>query len=146
MAQNKCWTADRPKKRGLNHPDKCPLCDQDEETINHLLVACVFARTFWYRLLRKLGLHSLAPIPGSHSFLDWWEDTSGAVWGLMRKAVNSLIMLGAWLIWKHRNRCVFDFLQPNLDLLLILDEEEVRKWTLVGAKGLSHLTAAQPSP
>jgi hypothetical protein len=41
---NKCWTADRLARRGLNHPDKCLLCDQQEETAQHILVACVFAR------------------------------------------------------------------------------------------------------
>jgi hypothetical protein len=39
-AHNKCWAADRLAKRGLSHPDKCLLCDQEEETINHLLVSC----------------------------------------------------------------------------------------------------------
>jgi hypothetical protein len=27
VAQRKCWTADRLARRGLNHPDQCPLCD-----------------------------------------------------------------------------------------------------------------------
>jgi hypothetical protein len=40
VAQNRCWTADRLAKRGLNHPNKCPLCDQNAESINHLLVSC----------------------------------------------------------------------------------------------------------
>lgn len=31
-------------KRGLPHQAACPLCDQDVETINHILVSCVFAR------------------------------------------------------------------------------------------------------
>uniref|UniRef100_A0A0A9CBE6 Uncharacterized protein n=1 Tax=Arundo donax TaxID=35708 RepID=A0A0A9CBE6_ARUDO len=25
-----------------------------------------------------------------------------------RKGLNSVIMLGAWIIWKQRNACVFD--------------------------------------
>jgi hypothetical protein len=61
VTQIRCWTADRLAKRGLNHPSKCPLCDQDSETTNHLLVTCVFARVFWYKVLRKFGMYSLAP-------------------------------------------------------------------------------------
>jgi hypothetical protein len=34
----------------------CPLCDQHDETINHLLVGCSFARHFWFELLRPFGL------------------------------------------------------------------------------------------
>jgi hypothetical protein len=34
---NKCWTADRLKKRGLDHPENCVLCDQEDETVQHIL-------------------------------------------------------------------------------------------------------------
>jgi hypothetical protein len=64
VAQKKCWTTDRLAKRGLNHSEKCLLYDQEEETLNHLLVKCSFSREFWYLLLRKFGLHSLAPQSG----------------------------------------------------------------------------------
>jgi hypothetical protein len=64
-AQKRCWAADRLAKRGLNHPDRCPLCDQESETIDHLLVCCVFTREFWFFPLRQFGLQSLAPQPGS---------------------------------------------------------------------------------
>ena len=40
--QNRCWTADRLARRGLQHPLRCPLCDQSDETMRHLLVACPF--------------------------------------------------------------------------------------------------------
>jgi hypothetical protein len=53
--QNRCWAADRLAKRGLPHPSKCPLCDQESESLNQLLVSCVFTRVFWYKVLRKFG-------------------------------------------------------------------------------------------
>jgi hypothetical protein len=40
---------------------KCLLCDQEEETISHLLVTCVFSRAFWFELFQKFGLQNLAP-------------------------------------------------------------------------------------
>ena len=48
--KGKCWTADQLAKHGLSHPDKCLLCDQEEETVQHILTTCVFARQFWHRL------------------------------------------------------------------------------------------------
>jgi hypothetical protein len=33
VAHKKCWTADRLACHGMDHPDKCPMCDQEEETI-----------------------------------------------------------------------------------------------------------------
>jgi hypothetical protein len=47
VAHDRCWTADRLEKRGLPHPQCCPLCDQEDKTINDLLVACVFSRQAW---------------------------------------------------------------------------------------------------
>ncbi|KAE8819635.1 hypothetical protein D1007_02280 [Hordeum vulgare] len=41
---DRCWTVDRLEHRNLPHPQRCPLCDQAPETIQHLLPACPFAR------------------------------------------------------------------------------------------------------
>ena len=45
--QNWVWTSNRLARRGLPHQERCPFCDQDAETINHLLIRCVFAREIW---------------------------------------------------------------------------------------------------
>jgi hypothetical protein len=42
--RNRCWTADRLRKRGLQHPVRCVLCDQEEEDVQHILTTCVFTR------------------------------------------------------------------------------------------------------
>ena len=110
-------------------------------TINHLLVSCVFARQFWYLLLRQVGLHSFSPQPSDTSFDSWWEKASGATSGLIQKGLNSLIVLGAWTLWNHRNRCIFYGITPNHGGALTLAGEERQLWNLAGAKGLSSLTA-----
>jgi hypothetical protein len=61
VQHNRCWTVDRLARRGMDHPDCCPLCDQQEETINHLLFSCVFVRQFWDGLLRAADLQELVP-------------------------------------------------------------------------------------
>ena len=139
VTHNRCWTANRLAKRGMNHPASCPLCDQDPESINHMLVSYVFTRVFWYTMLRKFGLHSLAPQPDATSF-NWWEKSSDIVSRMVKKGLYSFNILGAWMVWKHRNRVVFDGATPNLPLLL-RSAEERHKWQLVGAKGLSFLVA-----
>jgi len=109
VAHNRCWTADRLVRRGLPHPEYCPLCDQEDETIDHLLVSCVFEREFRFFLFRQFGLQTISPQPTELSFHAWWENASSSTKdGLMRQGVNSLIILGAWTIWNHRNSCVFD--------------------------------------
>jgi len=41
----------------------------------------------------------------------------------MQKGLNSLIVLGAWTLWNHRNRCVFYGITPNLGELSPLLEK-----------------------
>jgi hypothetical protein len=48
-----------------------------------------------------------------------------------------LIILGAWTLWKHRNRCVFDAMMPNLAIGLAQANEDRKMWELAGAKGVS---------
>jgi hypothetical protein len=145
VAHNACWTADRLARRGLPHPECCPLCDQEEETIDHLLVNCVFAREFWFFLFRQVGLQNLSPQSPDLSFHAWWDDASSiSEVGLKRQGVNSLIILGAWTIWNHRNSCVFDGAAPNLAKALILAGEERHLWSMAGARGLSFLAALLP--
>jgi hypothetical protein len=38
VPHKKCWTADQLARRGLDHLEKCPLCDQDEEIIDQKTV------------------------------------------------------------------------------------------------------------
>ncbi|ONM62498.1 Tudor/PWWP/MBT superfamily protein [Zea mays] len=63
VAHMRCWTADRLAKKGMDHPTRCLLCDQEAESLDHLVVSCVFTRDFWFHLLRPFGLESLAPQP-----------------------------------------------------------------------------------
>jgi hypothetical protein len=60
-----------------------------------------------FHLLRQFGFQNLAPQPGRISFMSWWEEISEAVNDLALKGLNSLISLGVWTLWNHRNRCVF---------------------------------------
>jgi hypothetical protein len=145
VAHNRCWTADRLAKRGLPHPERCPLCDQAEETINHLLVSCAFSRQVWFNILQWVGLQGLSPQPEDISFDDWWAGMNSGIDGQARKGLNSLIILGAWSIWNHHNRCVFDGIQPSLNGVLAVVKDELHLWSLARARGVSHLLALVPA-
>lgn len=40
----RCWTGERRTRHGLPHDPKCRLCDQEMESLDHLLAQCVFSR------------------------------------------------------------------------------------------------------
>ena len=71
--RNRCWTADRLQKRGLPHPAHCPLCDQEDENVQHLLTSCVFARQFWFNIFRPLNIAGLVPSRHCTSLAAWWK-------------------------------------------------------------------------
>ena len=103
--------------------------NQEEETINHLLVSCVFAWQFWFFLLQHFGIHQFCPQLTYSSFDLWWENSSNAAAaGLTRKGFNSLVILGAWILWNRCNRCVFDGATPSLVGALGFALEESRLW------------------
>jgi hypothetical protein len=119
-------TADRLQRRGMDHPERCPLCDQDQETLNHMLLGCIFAREFWFKLLLLVNLQHLAHQSCEGVFMDWWQDLSTKVPRIARNGLNSLVILGVWTLWKHRNGCVLTI--RVLVLLLLL---EVLVWRLI---------------
>jgi len=139
VAHNRCWTADRLARRGLPHPTSCLLCDQEEENIQHLLVGCVFSRQFWFSLFQRFGLTALAPQPQDICFDDWWEKVEASVAGDLRQGLNSLVILGAWSIWRYRNNCVFNGASPSVAAAIALAFEEAHLWSLAGARGLTLL-------
>jgi hypothetical protein len=122
--RNRCWTADRLRKRGLQHPARCVLCDQEEEDVQHILTTCVFAREFWFTILNAIGLAARTPDQSANTFADWWRKACKRLPKTMKKGLNSLIILGSWLLWKLRNSIVFDSARPCLNTLLVATRDE----------------------
>jgi hypothetical protein len=72
--------------------------------------------------------------------MEWWRRTNELPLGLIKKGLNSLVILGAWTLWKHQNHCVFDATAPNL-AAAIAQTEERRVWVLARAKEITSLMA-----
>jgi hypothetical protein len=144
IAQRRFWTADRLQKRGMDHPASCPLCDPEQEPPDHLLIGCVFARDFWFKLQTEVNLQSMASQLVDASFIGCWRWLDTQIHGVAGEAVNSLIILGAWTLWKHQNSCVFDKNRPNVDLAVRMADQERERWELARARKLSLLTSHIP--
>jgi hypothetical protein len=133
---NRCWTSDRLARRGLPHQTACPFCDQAEETINHILVSCVLSREIWEGILRKLRL-DMVPRPIFCSRVwTWWCKAIAAIPKDFKKGFNSLAILVIWELWKHRNACVFDGVQPQPQVIFAQVAVASRTWGLAGASNL----------
>jgi hypothetical protein len=132
---DRCWTAARLARRGLQHHPSCLLCDQMPETIHHLTVGCPFARQIWHEILAWLRM-TCNPPTGDDTLFEWWSATRQVTPKAMRKALDSVTLLVPWMVWKHRNACVFDRARPSISNLLHQIKDEVAAWVRAGAKGL----------
>ena len=71
--RKRLWTADRRRRHGLEACGPCWLCDQEEETVDHLLVNCSFAKVIWWNTLSWMECPCtfLEPM----TLQQWWSHT-----------------------------------------------------------------------
>lgn len=83
-----CWIAICLARRQLQHLEKCLLCDQEEDNLLQLILTMtppVFS----------LIMYVVARWSPRFSSPD------------SKNGLNSLIVLAAWMLWKHQHDCVF---------------------------------------
>jgi len=139
---DRCWTVQRRKKRNLQADDPCAFCDQESETIDHLLVSCVFARQIWSFLLHRLGWDIAVPSTVDQSLADWWFSAHKRIAKADRKCFDSMVVLTCWWLWKERNRRTFDHQAHSTTELLALISDEVVCWFHAGYQHLYPVAAA----
>lgn len=127
--QNRCWTSDRLARHGLDHQEACPFCDQEEESINHILLDCVFAKEVWTRVCQAMNKPEWAPTSGL-KLAEWCTDKIGG--GPRRKDTRAVMILVMWELWKHRNAIVFDGATPSLNHVTHTIGLEGRTWKRAG--------------
>uniref|UniRef100_A0A0A9E012 Uncharacterized protein n=1 Tax=Arundo donax TaxID=35708 RepID=A0A0A9E012_ARUDO len=128
----------------LPHPACCPLCDKMMKWPNtsSVLTNWVLACEVWFQLLQTLQcveLHNLAPESHESMFADWWHRAHRRFDRVRRKGFNSLVIVGAWWLWKHRDACVFNGASPKVHKVLRNNSDKVHLWCLAWAKGLGAL-------
>uniref|UniRef100_A0A452Y9A1 Reverse transcriptase zinc-binding domain-containing protein n=1 Tax=Aegilops tauschii subsp. strangulata TaxID=200361 RepID=A0A452Y9A1_AEGTS len=95
--------------------------------MHHLMLACPFARQIWYEVLHWLRL-SCTPPDSETSLNDWWHTARQHTPKPMRKGLASATLLVPWMIWKHRNDCVFNRGWPSATNLLTKIKDEAALW------------------
>ena len=107
----KVLTVDQLKRRGWNLANICFLCCAEEETINHILVHCSKARVLWDLVFTLLGVNWVLPLTVRDTLLGW---LASFVDKKRRKAWLTTPLCLFWMIWKERNKIIFN----NEDLLI----------------------------
>ncbi|XP_071694759.1 uncharacterized protein [Rutidosis leptorrhynchoides] len=92
-------------KRGIDlHSVRCPLCDDDVESVDHSFVFCKYSRDIWERIYKwwNLGNFSSFDIP---DILNDNLNIASSCFG--KKLWQALKWVASYLIWKNRNNMVF---------------------------------------
>jgi hypothetical protein len=90
-----CWTSERLQRHGLRNSGSCALCHQALESIEHLLLNCVYAREVWFVLVCPTGCHQLCPVL-EVSLVEWWLHRCKVVHSDCRKCFDGFVVLVTW--------------------------------------------------
>jgi hypothetical protein len=73
------------------------------------------------------------------TLLTWWHKAKHATPKLLRKGLALITLLMPWVIWKHRNDCVFNGAEPSIPDTFAKIQDEAMLWARAGAPGLCVL-------
>jgi hypothetical protein len=107
------------------------LCDQEPETIDHIIASCSFSKQVWWNILARLGAN--AALIGGESILAWWESWRLCWNGDKRKGADSLFTLVAWELWKERKAV------STIPQVLLVIQNIANQWIEAAASNLGCL-------
>ena len=90
---DRCWTAERRKRHGLQDDDACILCNQEPESIDHLLLLCPFSREIWFRVLSWFSWGEVAPDSQAFNLAVWWAAARKRIPRDTCKGFDSIVVL-----------------------------------------------------
>ena len=94
--------------------------------MDHLLVACVFARGVWHKVLVAWG--GTMGHPGPEDRLLPWLTSCVEGFTHHRRDGEAILCLVAWELWKHRNAIVFDKARPSEGVVMARIVDESKAW------------------
>ena len=78
-------------------------------------------------MLTWCKLQQLTPTP-QDNLKEWWVHARNTVVGKIRNRFDSLVMMVVWMIWRERNKRVFDKIAKSTSVLIELMKQEAKQW------------------
>ncbi|KAJ0680603.1 putative reverse transcriptase zinc-binding domain-containing protein [Helianthus annuus] len=93
----------------------CPLCGSDDESVDHLFIACQAASVIWN------GISSWCKIPNIFAFsikdlLGIYKEIRASE--SKKEAVQGIILIACWSLWRARNNLMFSHIEIRIDRIL----------------------------
>ncbi|XP_071685671.1 uncharacterized protein [Rutidosis leptorrhynchoides] len=120
-------------KRGIDLDSVlCPLCDNDVESIEHLMVFCQQSMDIWERVYKWWGLGPVTNLSINEAFRGNCNRSSSP---LGSKIWQALEWTCAYLIWRNRNQMVFSKKSWNSPTALMEIQLKSFEWISTRIKG-----------
>ncbi|XP_022024332.1 uncharacterized protein LOC110924646 [Helianthus annuus] len=134
--EGKIQTAAALRNRGLNIPDtSCKICGAAEETAEHVLIQCNFAKRIWDKIANWIGI-PMINLEGS--IKDLFQELFGLQRSKkVRKAIHAIAIQTMWALWKNRNGKVFSNKHGPVQLIT----EEIKEASYKSLKARSKYTS-----
>ena len=134
-AWGKVLTLDQLKRRGMSFANKCFMCEEEEETIDHLLIHCNFAKMLWNLFLSIVGISWVFPHSVLHTLLSW----QGAAVGKKRRKIWFAAPLCLfWNLWRARNMVVFENEVPSAQRIKVNFVSNLWTWANLYSGDYTH--------
>nr|XP_034930821.1 uncharacterized protein LOC118061489 [Populus alba] len=95
----------------------CPICQVEEESVDHLLLHCHNHWIIWSKIIKWWGLSWCCPKNLSCLFSQWTVMVQGK---FQKKAWLMLFFSVVWSLWLLRNDLIFRQKSPNYDSVFFL--------------------------
>ncbi|MFS8011332.1 putative reverse transcriptase zinc-binding domain-containing protein [Helianthus anomalus] len=116
MEMNKLPTGEGLRKRNIAIDDiACPMCNSEEETVDHVFIACRVAAIIWSEIsswckIPNIFAFSTKDLLCLHSTLRVSERK--------KVAVQGIIMVACWSLWRARNNSKYSNAPVKIDGIL----------------------------
>ncbi|GJU71560.1 zinc finger, CCHC-type containing protein [Tanacetum coccineum] len=101
-------------RRGIDlHSTRCPVCDNDIETEEHLFVKCPIAIASWKMVFSWWQLVDI-PLSNRGDVLTMAERTP--MTKAQKKFFDAVVNTTIWAIWNYRNKVIFNLKRPQKEL------------------------------
>jgi len=87
----------------LQDSDACIICDQAAETMDHLILSCVFNHELWDSCLQSFLLHDLVVIE-QEDIMWWWTTSRKRLSKELHRGFDSFLLLVGWLPVEGKKR------------------------------------------
>ena len=142
--QYRLWTSDRRARHGLqDSTTACYTCLQEEDTVDHILLHCPYAREVWHLCFTQISVTVRQPQPGD-SLEAWWLQVRSAIVTRDRRGFDTIVIFVAWSLWKQRNAGVFGRLEQQRRPRQLVHQifDELREWDEAGVGRIHRLVSS----